>query len=203
MKTKILVRLTRDVTLSKTRFVHHVVRVTPWLRRKARLKILRMVRNEVIILPPGGQVMPYFKDSSGWKVVLVRQYRPAVKNTTIEGAGGRLENETAQVALSRELKEETKIKVVPELINIVFEEFTHPSILSASVFGGIVEITKDMVEDKTNAGNGHENEKTQVEIFELIDLLKRRDRAQIKVDLLTSRLLDEVAKVTGFLLKTY
>lgn len=205
MKDKVLVWLTTDRPISKTGFAHHVLRATPWLNRNGKLGVVKIVKNEVVMLPPGGQVLPYFKDSSGrWKIVLVRQYRSAIKKVTFEGAGGRVENgETAQTALSRELEEETGIKISPELIQIVFEEYVHPSILSATVFGGIVEITENIVEDKKNAGKKCENEQTQVEISDLILFIKKRRVKLVKVDLLTSRLVDEVAKATGLLVKKY
>lgn len=204
MESRVLTRLIKDELISKTKFVHHVLRVTPWFRKNGKLGLVKMIKNEVIIGPPGGQVLPYFIDTSGrWKIVLVSQYRPAVKVITLEGAGGRFDNEPAQTALIRELKEETGIDVKSELVKIVFEEYTHPSILSATVFGGIVEITENMVEDKKKAGKRCENEQTQVKIFDLINFLKSREMRLIKIDLLTSRLLDEVAKATGHLVKTY
>lgn len=204
MKRKILVKSTKDQLISKTRFVHHVLRVTPWFKKNGKLGLITIVRNEVVMLPLGGQVLPYFKDTYGrWKIVSVKQYRPAIKKETFEGPGGRLDGEKPSVALSRELEEETGIKVSPASIRIVFEEYTHPSILSASVFGGIVEVKENMVENKRNAGKPSEKEQTEVEVFDLLDFLTQREKKSIKIDLLTSRLVDEVAKAVGLLEKRY
>ena len=158
----------------------------------------------VVILVPGGMVIPYFMSSKGkWKIVLVSQYRLAVKKKTLEGAGGRLDNEPVQIALSRELQEETGVKVKPSAIRIVLYEYTHPSILRSSIFGGIVKINENMVINKKRAGKKSENERTQVEIFDLIDFMEKREKKLIKIDLLTSRLLDEAAKAAGLLTKNY
>lgn len=156
-------------------------------------------------LPPGGHILPYFKDSRGrWKVVLVNQYREAVGKKTIEAPGGRIENrEKTKTALSRELKEETGIKVNPKLINIVFYEYLHPPVLNISVFGALVKISQKMVKNKNKKGNANENESTQVELYDLANLLKKREAGKIKIDLMTSRLLDEIAKAVGLLVKKY
>lgn len=160
--------------------------------------------SSVIKLPNGGQVIPYFKDSSGnWKVVMIIQYRIPVKTETIEGAGGRIgKNEAIQKALARELNEETGIKLNPRTIKIVFNEYVAPSLLDASMFGGISRINTDMVKNKNRMDSG-KNERTQVEIFDLKNLLKKREAGAIKIDLMTSRLLDEMAKAVGLLVKKY
>ena len=181
-----------DKLIFKTKYVEHVFRT------------LKKITTEVIKLPRGGQVLPYFKDSkNAWKIVLVSQYRPAVKKKTLEGAGGRLDNEPAKEALSRELQEETGIKVKPSSIRTVFHEYAHPSILNASIFGGIAKINADMVTNKKKTGKKRENERTQVEIFDLVGFLKNREEGLVEIDLLTSRLLDEVAKAVGLLIKKY
>ena len=163
-----------------------------------------MPNHTIIILPEGGLVLPYFKDSRGkWKIVLVSQYRPAVLKRTIEAPGGRLDSQPPKVALSRELEEEAGIKVKPRFIKIVVNEYTHPSILSSLNIGGIVEIDRRMVKNKKKAGKKCENEWTQVEVFDLIDLIKNREAKLIILDLMTSRLLDEVAKAVGLLAKKY
>lgn len=204
MNSRTLSRLTKDSLISKTKFVHHVLRTTPILSRDGNFRRIRMVKNEVIMLPSGGQVLPYFEDSEKkWKIVLVSQYRPAIKNMTVEGAGGILDGKAPQKALARELKEETGVRVNPRSIKIVLNEYAHPSILSASVFGGIVEIKAHMVTDKKIAGKKSENERTRVEICDFLHMLKEREKGLTKVDLLTSRLLDEVAKATGLLVKKY
>ena len=182
----------KEKIISKTKYVEHIIRTAAGYSR------------EVIKLPLGGQVLPYFKDNrNAWRVVLVNQYRPAVLKKTIEAAGGQLDYEPAETALSRELLEETGIKVNPESIKIVINEYTHPSILNTCSTGGIVKINQRMVKNKRKAGNNHENEQTQVEIFDLIKLIKKREANLITLDLITSRLIDEVAKTVGLLVKKY
>lgn len=204
MDSKILGCSIKDKVLSKTKFVNHVSRnVTGLIKNGAIMKPFEMTV-DVIILPDGGQVVPYFKDFKGrWKIVLVSQYRAAIKKKTIEGAGGRLGRETALAAFSRELEEEAGIKVKPSLMRIVLHEYGNPSITSGAVSGGIVEINAGAVKNKKRAGKKSENEWTQVEIFDLVDILRKRENGKIMIDLLTSRLLDEVAKAVGLLVKKY
>lgn len=204
MDGEILACSVEDKTLLKTKFINIVSRnIAGSIKSGAIIEPFEMTY-EVIVLPDGGQVIPYFKDSdSRWKIVLISQYRPAVQEKTFEGAGGRIDDESAKMALSRELQEETGIKVDPQIIRIVFHEYGNSSIVSASVYGGIVQISAGMVEDKKEAENQSENERTQVEVFDLIRILKNRDNEKIMMDLLTSRLLDEVAKATGLLAKKY
>src|SRR3989338_10792436 len=98
-----------DKTVSKTKYVNHVFRrVTGFVRTENTAEPVEM-NTEVIILPDGGQIIPYFKDLKGkWKIVLVSQYRPAIKGETIEAPGGVIGvHKNAQKALSRELREET------------------------------------------------------------------------------------------------
>ena len=194
----------KEELVSKNRYVEHVIRTAISFKRKdRRLKPVKIKRT-VIKLPPGGQVLPYFKDTFGkWKVVLVSQYRISLEVKTIEGAGGRIDKgETEEKALARELNEETGIKVEPKAITIVFNEYILTSLLNASAFGGIVRIKDSMVKNKNKRDSGN-GELTQVEIFDLKDLLRKREARAIKIDFMTSRLLDEVAKVTKLLVKKY
>lgn len=182
----------KERVISKTKYVKHVVRTIAGFNR------------EVIKLSSGGQIVPYFKDKSDkWKVVLVSQYRIALDAKTVEGAGGRVDKgETAKKALARELYEETEIRVESRAIKIVFNEYILTSLLDASVFGGIVKINANMVKNKKKRDSGN-GERTQVEIFNLKNLLKKREAKLITLDLMTSRLIDEVAKTVGLLVKKY
>lgn len=199
-----------DKTISKTRYINHVLRkiagfkITGFKNKGNIVKPFTMAR-EVVIGPPGGMVLPYFKDIRGqWKIALVSQYRPAIKGKTIEAPGGIIgAHKNAQRALSRELREETGIKTRPESIKMTLDEYVLPSFFFPSISGGIVRIGSGQVKNKRNAGKKRENEWTQVEVFDLIEILKNRDNGFIILDLLTSRLLDEVAKTVGLLVKKY
>ena len=193
-----------DKSVSKTLHVNHVFRhVTGYKNNDTGTEPIEM-NVEIIILSGGGLVLPYFKNSRGkWNIVLVTQFRPAVRKITLEAAGGRLDREPAKIALARELLEETGIKVKSQSIKIVVNEYTHPSILSSCNIGGIVKINQRMVKNKRKAGKECEDEWTQVEVLDLIGLMKKRDLNLITLDLMTSRLLDEVAKATGLLIKKY
>lgn len=204
MKTLILPRSIQDRSVSKTKHVNHVFRKVIFSKDKNNIIGPVEMNTQVIILSGGGLVLPYFKNKQGkWQVVFVSQFRPAVKDVTLEAPGGRLDSQSPQVALSRELLEETGIKVMPRSIKTVVIEYVHPSILSTRHIGGIVEINHKKVKNKKMAGNGYENEWTQVEVIELVEILKKRDDKWIVLDLMTSRLIDEVAKTVGLLVKNY
>ncbi len=190
-----------DRTIIETKYVKHVLRRVKFNEKT--IKPFEMNTN-VIILPLGGLILPYFKDSKDrWKIVLVSQYRPAVKKRTIEAPGGMLDSEPVKIALSRELKEETGIKVRPQSIKIVIREYFNTSIIDVYIFGGIIKIKQHTVKDKNNTGKKSENEWTQAKIFDLIEILKKRECGLIMLDLMTSRLIDEVAKAVGLLIKKY
>lgn len=182
----------KEKIISKTKYVEHVVRIADGYDR------------EVIKLPAGGQIMPYFKDARGlWHIVLVSQYRISLGYKTIEGPGGRIDkSETAKKAMARELYEETGIKVMPRSIAIIFNEHILTSLLNAGIFGGIVKIKAGMVKNKENHDSGN-GEQTVVVITNLKNFLKKRREGKIKIDLITSRLVDEVAKNVGLLVEKY
>lgn len=204
MKTLILPRSIQDRSVSKTKHVNHVFRQVIFPKNKDTAFAPIEMNTEVIILSGGGLVLPYFKNSRGkWQVVFVSQFRPAVNTRTLEAPGGRLDSQSPAIALSRELLEEAGINVRPRSIKIVVDEYTHPSILSTVNIGGIVKINPKMVKNKEFGGNGYENEWTQVKVFDLIKILRRRDNNLIMIDLMTSRLIDEVAKTVGLLIRKY
>lgn len=204
MKKKNINFSIEDVTFSHTRYVSHVHRKVTFLKNTNAIKKPLEMKTSVIILSGGGLVLPYFKTSFGrWKIVLVGQFRPAVKAVTLEAPGGRLDSQPPRIALSRELFEETGIKIAPRSIDIVVSEYAHPSILNTKHIGGIVKIKAEMVKDKKFGGNGYENEWTEVKVFDLAQIMKKREANLVTLDLMTSRLIDEVAKTVGLLLKKY
>lgn len=198
---KISVLSIKDKLVSQTKHIRHVYRKVAFLKSTV-FKHTEM-NTSVIILSGGGLVLPYFNSRGKWKIVLVSQFRPAVLKRTMEAPGGRLDSQSPDIALSRELLEEAGIKVKPQSIMIVVNEYTHPSILSTVNIGGIVKINTNMVENKKMAGNSCENEWTQVKVFDLVEILRKRENNLIMLDLMTSRLIDEVAKNVGLLVKKY
>ncbi len=204
MFDQILVKSVTDRSVSETKHVKHVFRLVAGFRKNGTRTEPVEINREVILLSGGGLVLPYFKNGRDkWKVVLISQYRPAIDKTIIEAAGGILGSEPVDIALSRELLEETGIKVKPQSIRIMVNEYVHPSILSSCSIGGIVEIDRHIVKNKRKAGLEYENEWTQVEVLDLTELIKKREANLIMIDLMTSRLIDEVAKATGLLVKKY
>ncbi len=204
MKSRIPKFLIQDRIISRTKYVKYVRRrVAFFQNEKARVKTFE-TNTSVIMLANGGLVLPYFKNGRGrWKIVLVSQFRPAVKTVIVEAPGGMLDSEPPDSALTRELSEETGIKIKSRSVAIVASEYIHPSILSNIIVGGIVEIKANMVKNKKTAGINCENEWTRVEVFDLVEIMKKRDAHAIMLDLMTSRLIDEVAKVTKLLVKKY
>lgn len=190
-----------DIPISKTEHINHILRRVKL--KRDRFKPIT-INNEVLILPPGGLVLPYFKGLRGrWKIVLVVQYRAAIGKLTLEAPGGRLDSELVGVALGRELFEETGINIDPLSIAIVAYEYIQPSIINAPIYGGVVKINRKMIPNKNITGKKDENEYTQIEVFDLIEFLKKRDFGLITIDIMTSRLIDEVAKKVGLLYKKY
>lgn len=204
MKDQHLKCFIEDRPLSQTKYVSHVHRKVTFFQKKGKTVKPVGMNLSVIILSGGGLVLPYFKNRRGkWKIVLVSQFRPAVKAITLEAPGGRLDSQSPNVALARELLEEAGIKVSPYSIVMVVSEYTHPSILNTVNIGGIVEIKANMVKNKKMAGNGYENEWTEVKIFDLVEVMKKRQSKIIMLDLMTSRLIDEIAKTVDLLAKNY
>lgn len=163
-------------------------------------------QRSVIEGPDGAQILPYFKTDSGWKVVMVELFRIALPGQTLEAAGGEIdENEKdPRLTMARELKEETGIEVHHDDIRIVLEELTQPSIMAATAFGGIVEILESQIPSNLVHGEWDTGEYTVVVIKPLLELLRFRDSMpEARFDLWASRLLDEVAKKVGVLVKNY
>ena len=178
MNGKVTESLTiEDRSVSKTKYVNHVFRrVTGFYKKIAATKPIE-INAEVIILSGGGLILPYFSSSRGkWKIVLVSQYRPSVKTITLEAAGGGLNSEPANTALSRELLEETGIKVNPQSIKIAVNEYTHPSILSSRFIGGIVRINQCMVQNKEKPETNMKMNERKLKFLALLNLLKNGKR---------------------------
>lgn len=152
----------------------------------------------------GAEVMPYFLSHDRWHVIMVEQFRIAVPGQTLEAAGGEVDGADILASMARELEEEARIRIEPERIKVVFSELAHPSILNARMYGGIVELQEHEVPEELTVGGEHQfGEYTVLVVLPLIELLRQRDSRSHNLDVLASRLLDEVAKDVGLLVKNY
>lgn len=193
----------QEKVISKTEFLAHVIRKVKVLRERGECLSSDDLEREVIKLPRAGQILPYFKDpgDNRWKVVLVSQYRIAVRSETLEAPGGIFDKgEAPEEALARELKEETGIKVGSNTIQIVLYENPLISLLDSALFGGIVKVGSKSAKSGKKSGLDTETEWTRVEVLDLVSLLKKPEKI---MDMMTARLLNEVAKETGLLTKNY
>lgn len=171
--------------------------------------IRHVSRRGVILTPNGAQVLPYFWNGKEWKVVMVEQFRIAVPGKTLEGPGGQVDWPDVPRCMAEEIKEETGIVVDPSRIEIVFCEYMWSSMTSARAWGGIVEISKADIPEKVLWGEFMRGEYMAVVVWPLAEILRLRDQKLTSasygdgLDLWTSRLLDEVAKKTGLLVRNY
>ncbi len=161
----------------------------------------------------GCVVVPYFHDpfDNRWKIVMVKQFRVAVESETIEPAGGRISEDPlicfskdlAKNAMAREMEEEIGLVVHPSKIKIVLVEWILNSLLNNTFFGGIVQINSEDIPEDGIRGEWGLCEYSINCIFDLTDILKDRDDGRKKFDLISSRMLDEVAKEVGILKISY
>jgi len=159
--------------------------------------------------PDGAMVIPYFYKDGQWMVVIVRQFRIALADgkeddyETLEAVAGEAYGDDKKVCMAAELKEEAGILVDPSKIKMVACEFHVPSSFSDDLYSGIVEIEESQIPKEILAGEWFDGEYTIVEIHPLVELLRARNQGGIKLDVWTARVLDEVAKQVGLLVKNY
>lgn len=158
---------------------------------------------EIIEAADGCQVVPYFKDTSGWHVVMVEQFRIALPGKTLEPAGGEVDEKDPKASMARELQEEAHITVDANDIELVFCERIEPSMLGARMWSGIVEITRSQLPKELSGGEWANGEYTVLVVRSLLELLRERDAGRGDFCLRTSRALDELAKKVGLLTRNY
>ncbi len=155
--------------------------------------------------PDGVNILPYFYRGGLVWVVMVRQFRIALNGPdkeTLECPGGGLEGGVL-TGMAKELYEETKIRVDSNRIKIVLHELAWPSMLSVAAWGGIVKIDESEIPEELLFGEWFDGEYIIREIHSLKSLLEFRDSGEIRFDLWTSRILDELAKEVGLFLRMY
>lgn len=155
--------------------------------------------------PDGVNVLPYFYRGESVWVVMVRQFRIALggqNKETLECPGGGLEGEVL-AGMVKELYEETRICVDLNRIKLVLHELAWPSMLSVAAWGGIVKIDESEIPKELLFGEWFDGEYSIREIHPLKNLLEFRDSDEMRFDLWTSRMLDELAKEVGLFSRTY
>ena len=162
----------------------------------------------VVNAPDGAEVLCYFWRNNEWHIIVVEQFRIAILKQTVEAPGGEVDTTSDILSIkrimARELQEEANIHIDnPDAIEVVFSEQALPSLLSGTLWGGILEVNESQLPVDHIAGEWGEGEYTVIKTMPLVELLKKRDQMEIEIDLWLSRLLDEVAKKTGLLLRNY
>jgi 8-oxo-dGTP pyrophosphatase MutT (NUDIX family) len=136
-------------------------------------------------------------------VVMVEQFRIALRAVTLEAAGGEADEDDPRVSMARELEEEINLHVRSDRIKLVYTAFIQPPILTSKVFGGIVRISESDLPKELLGGEHQFGEFTVLTVRSLIPLLKSRDAGEFTFDLETSRLLDAVAEAVGLIERRY
>jgi len=170
-------------------------------------QLIRTVTSQrgVIEAPDGAQVLPYFMglEDSQWYVVLVEQFRIAIPAQTIEAPGGEVDEVNPRESMARELWEEAHIRVTADDIELVYCERIQPSMMAARIWGGVVEVDESQLPSELLGGEFALGEYTVLVTRPLLELLKDRDALKFDLDLMLSRLIDEVAKRVRLLNKNY
>ena len=153
-------------------------------------------KQAIINTPGGASVLPYFRGTDkNWYVLMVEQFRPAIDSVTLEAAGGMVtRGMKVKQVMAKELFEEAGIRVNPKSIEMVFKEYCLPQLINSFAWGGIIEIKEYQLPNSLRHGVLKEGEYTVVSVLQLSRLLEERKSRKIKLDLWTSRLIDEVVR---------
>ncbi len=165
-------------------------------------------------LNDGVVVIPYFKREEIWYVCLVEQYRIAIDSQTLEMVGGIANDDPnilscgsaiqAQRAMARELQEEMGIDVDYREIDIVLTEHFSNSFSQAMYIGGLIEIQEYQTPKIDGVyGEFEHGEYTVAVVRDFLSVLYEKDALPGHFDLITSRMLTELAIKTGYLTKNY
>lgn len=176
---------------------HNIFRFT---RRTAEVIVGRKAKHSfvrhVLETGPAVSILPYFYYPYQKKcyVVLVRQYRPAVKEISLEAPGGLLKK-GANVSreMARELFEEAGINVSPRTIRVIDTHHLASSFCDQIVHLGIVELKPKNVKEFITGLSKHNGLKSEKEFTEVVVLPLERTIAKkspVKYTLAKYQLLD-------------
>jgi 8-oxo-dGTP pyrophosphatase MutT (NUDIX family) len=141
------------------------------------------LERHVLETGPAVSVLPYLydKDEKQWHVVLVRQYRPAVDEMSLEAPGGLLEKgRNVREEMARELQEEAGIGINPLKIELIGEHHLASSFCDQVVHLGTIKLEIESIEVflkniKRHNGVVSEKEFTEVMILPLSKALKEKE----------------------------
>lgn len=127
---------------------------------------VREHKNEVYNMGDAATVLLYNLEQK--KVILTKQFRlPSYLNGNktgmlIEACAGKIENESAEESIIREIEEETGFKV--PAVKKIFEAYTSPGTITELLYFFITEYNASM---KVNDGGGLKEEKEDIEVLEI------------------------------------
>ncbi len=122
--------------------------------------------NEVYDMGDAAAVLLYNPEQK--KVILTKQFRlPSYINGNktgmlIEACAGKIENETPEESIMREIEEETGYKVAA--VKKIFEAYTSPGTITELLYFFIAEYNSSM---KVSDGGGLKDEKEDIEVMEI------------------------------------
>jgi len=142
---------------------------------------VREHKNEVYNMGDAATVLLYNLEQK--KVILTKQFRlPSYLNGNktgmlIEACAGKIENESAEESIIREIEEETGFKV--PAVKKIFEAYTSPGTITELLYFFITEYNASM---KVNDGGGLKEEKEDIEVLEITfqQAIQMIDEGEIK-----------------------
>jgi len=182
MNDKVVIK--KSETLSKEK--HTLKKVT--FERTAKDGTTEEHKNEVYDMGDAVTVLLY--DSQQKKVILTKQFRlPSYLNGNkdgmlIEACAGKIENESPQESIIREIEEETGYKV--SAVKKILEAYSSPGTITELLHFFVAEYSAAM---KVSEGGGLKEEKEDVEVIEIsfeeaIQMVDNREIKDVKTIIL-------------------
>jgi nudix-type nucleoside diphosphatase (YffH/AdpP family) len=171
------VSIKKTETLSKEK--HTLKRIT--FERKDQNGNVQQHTNEVYDMGDAATVLLY--NAQQKKIILTKQFRlPSYLNGNktgmlIEACAGKIENETAEESIVREIEEETGYKV--PAVKKIFDAYTSPGTITELLHFFIAEYNSSM---KVSNGGGLKDEKEDIEVMEIFfyEAIKKIENGEIK-----------------------